>query len=313
MANVTRLDSGAWQVSLPFLGEPQIIGSYLLADNNDLAIIDPGPQTTLEALLASLDEAGFAPRDVTHILLTHIHFDHAGATGALTRLLPNARVYVHSLGAPHLINPTRLVESATRIYGDRMGLLWGDIEPAPAERVTRIGEGDVLAVAGRQIEVHYTPGHAIHHVAFFDPRTRELFAGDVAGVRLPDADYLRPPTPPPDIDLEAWSASIERIRQLRPSVIYLAHFGPTHDIDRHLDHLETTLYDWGNFVLELMRQGKSEGEIITGVIERTLPELERISSDPHVIERYEIGANYAMSVQGLMRYWRKRHPERLKE
>lgn len=311
MSNVKRLDTGTWQVSLPFLGEPQIIGSYLLADNNDLAIIDPGPQTTLESLLVSLHEAGYDPEDVTHILLTHIHFDHAGATGTLTRMLPRAHVYVHSMGALHLVSPRRLIESASRIYGDRMQLLWGDIEPTPAERVTRIGEGDVLSVAGRQLQVHYTPGHAIHHVAFFDPETRELFAGDVAGVRLPDADYIRPPTPPPDIDLEAWSASIERIRQLHPSVIYLAHFGPTYDVNRHLDRLQESLYDWGDFVLEQMRQGKTEDEIIALVINRTQPELERIARDAHVVQRYEIAANYAMSVQGYIRYWMKKHPERL--
>lgn len=311
MANVTRLDSGVWQVSLPFLGEPQIIGSYLLAGENELAIIDPGPGSTLESLLDALREAGFDPQDVTHILLTHIHLDHAGATGSLTRLLPGAQVYVHSLGAPHLIDPSRVVASAARIYGDRMKLLWGDIEATLAERIQRIGDGDTLNVAGRQLSVHYTPGHAIHHVSFFDTRTREFFAGDVAGVRLPDVDYVRPPTPPPDIDLEAWSKSIALIRQLRPAVLYLAHFGPTTDIERHLDRLEAALYKWGDFVLQAMRQGKSEAEIITLLIEKTQPELERVTADPHAIQRYEIAANYAMSVQGYIRYWKRLHPERL--
>jgi len=305
------LSSGAWQVSLPFLDEPQIIGSYLLAGKNELAIIDPGPGSTLEWLLSALSEAGFDPQDVTHILLTHIHLDHAGATGSLARLLPRAQVYVHSLGAPHLIDPSRVLASATRIYGERMRLLWGDIEATPAARVQRIGDGDTLNVAGRQLSVHYTPGHAIHHVSFFDEQTRELFAGDVAGVRLPDADYVRPPTPPPDIDLEAWSASIARIKQLRPDVIYLAHFGPTHDVERHLDRLEAALYEWGDFVLEAMRKGRNEAEIIALLIEKTQPELQRVARDAHTIQRYEIAANYAMTVQGYMRYWRKLHPERL--
>lgn len=311
MANVTRLDSGAWQVSLPFLGEPQIIGSYLLVGKNELAIIDPGPGSTLRSLLVALPEAGFDPWDVTHILLTHIHLDHAGATGSLTRLLPRAQVYVHGLGAPHLIDPSRVVASATRIYGDRMKLLWGNIEATPAERIHRISDGDTLSVAGRQLAVYYTPGHAIHHVSFFDTRTREFFAGDVAGVRLPGVDYVRPPTPPPDIDLEAWSKSIALIRQLHPDVLYLAHFGPTSDVERHLDRLEAALYRWGDFVLEAMRQGKSEAEIIALLIEKTQPELERVTADPHAIQRYEIAANYAMSAQGLIRYWRRLHPERL--
>lgn len=311
MANVTRLDSGVWQVSLPFLGEPQIIGSYLLSGENELAIIDPGPGSTLEWLLSALREAGFEPRDVTHILLTHIHLDHAGATGSLTRFLPRARVYVHDLGAPHLIDPSRVVASAARIYGDRMKLLWGDIEATPPDRVQRIDAGDTLNVAGRQLAVHYTPGHAIHHVSFFDTRTREFFAGDVAGVRLPGVDYVRPPTPPPDIDLEAWSKSIALVRQLRPAVLYLAHFGPTTDVARHLDRLEAALYKWGNFVLEAMRQGKSEAEIITLLIEKTQPELEQVTQNAHAVQRYEIAANYAMSVQGYIRYWKRLHPERL--
>ena len=311
MANVTRLDSGEWQVSLPFLGEPQIIGSYLLAGENELAIIDPGPGSTLEWLLAALREAGFDPWDVTHILLTHIHLDHAGATGSLTRLLPRAQVYVHSLGAPHLIDPSRVLASAARIYGDRMKLLWGDIEATPADRVQRIGDGDTLNVAGRQLAIYYTPGHAIHHVSFFDAQTRELFAGDVAGVRLPGVDYVRPPTPPPDIDLEAWSASIARIRQLHPSILYLAHFGPINDVERHLDRLEAALYKWGDFVLQAMRDGKTEAEIIALLIEETQPELEHVTQDAHTVQRYEIAANYAMSAQGYMRYWRRLHPERL--
>ena len=311
MANVTRLASGAWQVSLPFLGEPQIIGSYLLAGENELAIIDPGPGSTLEWLLAALREAGFEPRDVTHILLTHIHLDHAGATGSLTRLLPRARVYVHSLGAPHLIDPSRVVASAARIYGDRMKLLWGDIEATPAERIHRIGDGDTLSVAGRELAIYYTPGHAIHHISFFDMRTREFFAGDVAGVRLPGVDYVRPPTPPPDIDLETWSKSLALIRQLHPDALYLAHFGPIHDIERHLDRLEAALYRWGDFVLQAMRAGKSEAEIIVLLIEETQPELEHVTLDAHAVQRYEIAANYAMSVQGYMRYWRRLHPERL--
>jgi glyoxylase-like metal-dependent hydrolase (beta-lactamase superfamily II) len=311
LANITRLDSGAWQVSLPFLGEPQIIGSYLLSGENELAIIDPGPGSTLESLLAALREAGFDPQDVTHLLLTHIHLDHAGATGSLTRLLPRAQVYVHGLGAPHLIDPSRVMASAARIYGDRMKLLWGDIEATPPDRVQCISDGDTLNVAGRQLAIYYTPGHAIHHVSFFDTRTREFFAGDVAGVRLPDVDYVRPPTPPPDIDLETWSQSIARIRQLRPDILYLAHFGPTSDVARHLDRLEAALYRWGDFVLEAMRQGKNEAEIITLLIEKTQPDLERVAQDAHTVQRYEIAANYAMSAQGLIRYWKRLHPERL--
>ena len=150
MSTVTQLSSGLWQISLPFLGEHEIIGSYLLAGADDLAIIDPGPESMLEPLLASIAEAGFDPEDVTHIVATHVHLDHAGGAGSLVSRLPGARVFVHSKGAPHLLDPTKVVASATRIYGDRMKQLWGEIEPVPENRIQIIEGGDILKIAGRR-------------------------------------------------------------------------------------------------------------------------------------------------------------------
>ena len=311
MSTVTQLSSGLWQISLPFLGEHEIVGSYLLAGADDLAIIDPGPESMLEPLLASITEAGFDPEDVTHIVATHVHLDHAGGAGSLVSRMPGARVFVHSKGAPHLIDPSKVVASATRIYGERMKLLWGEIEPVPEERLQIIEGGDILKIAGRRLEVHYTPGHAVHHVIFFDVHSGELFAGDVAGVRLPGVDYVRPPTPPPDLDLEAWSSSIKLVKSLRPDVLYIGHFGEVRNIPQHFGRLEEKLYSWGDFVLKAMREGKNEAEIISMLIEHTEPELLKAAGDPHALERYEIATNYPMTVQGYMRYWRKKHPERL--
>ena len=311
MSTVTQLSSGLWHISLPFLGEHEIIGSYLLVGADDLAIIDPGPESMLEPLLASIEEAGFDPEDVTHIVATHVHLDHAGAAGSLVNRMPGARVFVHSKGAPHLLDPSKVVASASRIYGDRMKLLWGEIEPVPKERLQIIEGGAILKIAGRRLEVHYTPGHAVHHVIFFDAHSGELFAGDVAGVRLPGADYVRPPTPPPDLDLEAWSESIRLVKSLRPDVLYIGHFGAIRNIPQHFGRLEEKLYSWGDFVLKAMREGKNEEEIIAMLIEHTKPELVQATNDPHALERYEIATNYPMTVQGYMRYWRKKHPERL--
>ncbi len=311
MAKVTQISAGAWQISLPFLGEHEIIGSYLLAGENELAIIDPGPGSMLEPLLASIRAAGFDPQDVTHILATHVHLDHAGATGSLVHQLPKAQVYVHSKGAPHLIDTSKVIASATRIYGERMPILWGEIESTPEGRLHVIEGGDILKVAGRRLEVHYTPGHAVHHVIFFDAHSGELFAGDVAGVKLPGVDYVKPPTPPPDLDLEAWSDSISLVRSLRPDILYLGHFGAVKDVAQHFGRLREKLSAWGDFVLDAMRNSKSEAEIIAFLIEKTQPELQRISHDAHALQRYEIASNYQMTVQGYMRYWRKKHPERL--
>jgi glyoxylase-like metal-dependent hydrolase (beta-lactamase superfamily II) len=289
---VTKFSSGTSLISLPFLDEPGIIGSYLLEGENQLAIIDPGPSSMIEHLLSAIREAGYDPEDVTHILTTHVHLDHAGAVGSLVRQMPGARVFVHSKGAPHLLDTSKVVASASRIYKERMQPYWGAIESVPAERLQIIEGGDILKVAGRRIEVHYTPGHAVHHVVFFDVHSGELFAGDVAGVRLQGVDYVRPPTPPPDL--------------------YLGHFGPSRDPVIHFGRLREHLYSWGDFVLNAMRQGKDEAEIIALLIEHTQPELQRIARDPHAIQRYEIASNYAMTAQGYMRYWKKHHPERLK-
>jgi len=310
LSAVTQLSPGTWQISLPFQGEPEIIGSYLLAGGNELAIIDPGPSSMLEHLLAAIREAGFEPEDVTHILATHVHLDHAGAAGSLVRRMPRAQVYVHSKGAPHLLDTTRVVASATRIYGARMHSLWGEIEPTPQERLHILEGGDTLHVAGRRLEVHYTPGHAVHHVIFFDAHSGELFAGDVAGVRLPGVDYIRPPTPPPDLDLEAWSQSMELVKNLHPDVLYIAHFGPVRNAPQHLARLREKLYTWGDFVLAAMREGKDEAEVIRLLIEQTDPELERVAQDPHALVRYEIATNYPMTVQGYMRYWKLKSQNR---
>jgi len=311
VTTVTPLNSVTWQISLPFQEEEEIIGSYLLSGGNELAVIDPGPGSMLEPLLDAIKQAGFDPQDVTHLLATHVHLDHAGAVGSLVKHMPKAKVYAHSKGAPHLLDTTKVVASATRIYGDRMQQLWGEIESTPADRLQTIEGGDILNVAGRRLEVHYTPGHAVHHVVFFDAHSGDLFAGDTAGVRLQGVDYVRPPTPPPDIDLEAWFDSIDTIKKLRPDVLYLGHFGATRNATQHLERLREQLITWGNSVLEAMRSGKSEQEILDLLIAHTEPMLQRVTNDPNALKRYEIATNYAMTVQGYMRYWRKKHPERL--
>jgi glyoxylase-like metal-dependent hydrolase (beta-lactamase superfamily II) len=311
LSNVTQISPGAWQISHPFLGENEIIGSYLLAGRDELAIIDPGPGSMVESLLTSIQAVGFDPQEVTHILATHVHLDHMGAAGTLVRQLPRAQVYVHSKGAPHLLDTAKVVASASRIFGERMKLLWGEIESTPQERLSIIEGGDILNIAGRRLEVHYTPGHAVHHVIFFDAHSGELFVGDVAGVKLQDVDYVRPPTPPPDLDLEAWSDSINLVKSLRPDVLYIGHFGAIKNIPEHFDLLREKLNSWGDFVLGAMRDGKDEAEITAMLIEHTKPELLRAAHNSHAIERYEIATNYPMTVQGYMRYWKKKHSERL--
>ena len=311
MTKVTQLRDGLWQISLPFQDEEEIIGSYLLAGNNELALVDPGPGSTLETLFEGIREAGFDAQELTHVLLTHVHLDHAGVAGSLARRVPTAQILVHQLGWPHLLDTSRLIASAQRIYGERMKPLWGEIEAVPAKQMRALEGNEILNVAGRRLEIHYAPGHAIHHVIFFDAHSGELFAGDVAGVRLQGIDFVRPPTPPPDLDLEAWSASLDLIKRLRPDVLYIGHYGAVKNITSHIASLRERLYGWGDFVLGAMNEGKNEEEIITLLIKQANPELERVSRTFRDVVRYDIATNYPMTVQGYMRYWSKSHPEKL--
>lgn len=310
MTSVSKVNPGLWQISLPFQGEQEVVGSYLFSGKDELVLVDPGPGSTAEALLASIHDAGFEPQNVTHILLTHIHLDHAGATGTLLHSMPKATVVVHSKGAPHLIDPNKLIASATRIYGDRTHNLWGEIEAVPQDRMQVVEGGEVLNIAGHRLEVHYTPGHAVHHIVFFDVHSGELFAGDAAGVCLPDTEYVRPPTPPPDLDIEAWSNSIDLLKRLRPDVLYVAHFGPKRNPTQILEALRANLFAWGDVVLSAMSDGKGEDEIVQLLRKYTEPELLRKTDDANVLKRYELASNYEMTVQGYMRYWRKSYPTR---
>ncbi len=305
MTKIKQFNSGLWQISLPFQDEEEIIGAYLLAGNDELVLIDPGPGSTLEALLAGIQEVGFDPQDVTHILLTHIHLDHAGVTGSLARRISKAQVLVHSKGAPHLRDTSKLVQSAQRVFGDRMQY-WGEIESVPEGQLKPIEGGDILNLAGRRLEVHYTPGHAVHHVVYFDVHSGELFSGDIAGVRLLGIDYVRPPTPPPDLDLEDWSKSLDLIKRLRPDVLYLSHYGAVRGIVPHISSLRERLYGWGDFILHAMNNGNSEEEIIALLIKQANPEIERATQTFHDVVRYDIAINYPMTVQGYMRYWKKK-------
>lgn len=311
MTKVTQLRAGLWLISLPFQDEEEIIGSYLLAGNGELAIIDPGPSNTLEALFQGIQQAGFDPQDLTHVLATHIHLDHAGAAGSLARRIPKAQVYAHKLGTPHLLDTSKLIMSAQRIYGERMQELWGEIEAVPEDRLKPLEGGDILNITGRRLEIHHTPGHAIHHIIYFDAHSGELFAGDIAGVHLHGSNYVRPPTPPPDLDIEDWSRSLDLLKHLRPDVLYIGHYGAVTNMESHVNSLRERLYDWGDFVLRAINEGKSEEEIIAQLIKQANPELERVSNSFHNVMRYDIAANYPMTVQGYIRYWKKKHPEKL--
>jgi glyoxylase-like metal-dependent hydrolase (beta-lactamase superfamily II) len=219
-------------IDVRHLGRERVIGCWEI----DRVLIDPGPTSSLEHLIEAL--GGEQPRAV---LLTHIHLDHAGASGSMVRRWPDLPVYVHARGAPHLADPAKLLASAERLYGDQMDRLWGEVAPVPEANLNPLEGGE--EVFGFQVA--YTPGHASHHVSYFHPPSRCAFVGDTAAVRIPPSDFVLPPTPPPDIDLELWEDSIDRILDWRPASLGLTHFGDVPDPERHLETVRGRLREQG--------------------------------------------------------------------
>ena len=293
-------------IDLNFLGTEKVIASFLLLGESSAAVVETGPTTCVESLMGGLKSNGVSPEDVRQVFLTHIHLDHAGASGHVAELLPNATFYVHELGYPHLADPSKLVKSATRIYGGRMEELWGEARPAPEDRLMGVGDREEGEAAGGVLVAHDTPGHAYHHLAYLEPDSGTLFAGDVAGIRLPGQSYVRPPTPPPEIDVEAWVRSIGRIRQIEPHVLCPTHFGEYDDVGRHLGELEQRLQDWLLFIEEQLDEGASREEISEELEAKGDAEMLAEGAAPEESEHYDLAGNYEMLTAGLMRYVEKR-------
>ncbi len=303
---MTTLASGIDYVDLHFLGLPEIIATAVIQGPSGVALIDPGPSTTLNSLRAALQRKGIAIEDVRQLLLTHIHLDHAGVTGTLVRENPAIEVFVHERGAPHLIDPAKLLASAGRLYGTDMERLWGDFLPVPAGRIKVLQGQERIAAGGRELQVAYTPGHAPHHVSYFDPSSRVAFVGDTAGIRRHDFPYIMPPTPPPDIDLEAWRTSEERILAWDPDTLFLTHFGPFHGARPHFQELMDRLGDWSRIVRRLLADATlDDAQRERAFVEEALLDLRRKVGQQEA-ERYNRAGRLDYSWQGLSRYWRKR-------
>ncbi len=299
---------GVWLIDVGYQWLPGVFAAYLLAPGagDDLTLIETGPASTVEALWTGVAATGHDPRRIRHILVTHIHLDHSGAAGVLATRLPEARVLVHELGARHLIDPSRLLASATLIYKDQMDALWGTTLPVPAAQVQVVADGEGIAVGGRTLRAHYTPGHARHHVAYHEQATGSLYTGDVGGVRLPGSAYVRPPTPPPDLDLAAWDASIELLLALDPRTLYLTHFGPfTGDAEAHLRGLGRRLHAWRDLIAAALDRGASPEAIAREMAAHEDPTIREQSAGTEAAEAYELASNYLMNIGGYLRYLAK--------
>ena len=296
---------------LNFLGTPGVIATGLLHGPGGAAVIDPGPSTTIPAFEAGLAARGFGPGDLRAILLTHIHLDHAGASGLLVERYPHATVYVHERGAAHLVGPSKLVSSASRLYGADMERLWGEIRPVPAERmhVFRAGLDGVdterLRIAGHDIEVAYTPGHASHHVSYFLPEPKIAFVGDTGGICRASGRIVLPATPPPDVDLEAWAASTERILAWHPEALFLTHFGPQPSPALHFQDFWRRMHEWSRQVQAGLAKPGTDAERGEAFMAAVMDELVRATSRAEA-EAYVSAGRFDFSWAGLARYWRKR-------
>jgi len=292
-------------IDLHFQGVPKVIAAYLLDTGDGLALIETGPSSTLEALEAGVITLGRDMAEIRHLLVTHIHLDHAGAAGVLMQRNSAARLYVHEVGAPHTIDPTNLVRSATRIFGDQMDTLWGGIVPVPADRVVAVSDGGTIEIGDRTLSVIYTPGHASHHVAFHDTRHNLAFVGDVGGIRIPPSPDVLPPTPPPDIDIPLWHTSVDRLRDLSPARMLLTHFGVVDDIEHHLGLLDHRLDEWVTLIESLSSEGLERDVIVERLIAHVAAQMEADGTTA-VSQQTALATPYGMAVDGLLRYLRKR-------
>ena len=303
---MTTLAAGLDYVDLRFLGKPGIIATAILHGPAGVALIDPGPSSSLEHLRAALQQKGFSVADIRQLLLTHIHLDHAGASGSLVRENPAIEVFVHDRGAPHMANPERLLQSAGRLYGEDMGRLWGEFLPVPTANLRVLNGGESITAGGRQLQTAYTPGHASHHVSYYDRASGVAFVGDTAGIRREGGSYVMPPTPPPDVDLEGWRQSEARIIEWSPDTLFLTHFGPFHGARLQFQQLRDNIEDWSRIVQRLIADPSlDEPERQRRFVDQAGLMLRRAVGDAEA-DQYSRAGRLDYSWQGLARYWRKK-------
>ena len=306
-----RIAERIYQIDLAHLGRLNVIASAIIELNDGIAIVDPGPSSTLPALRAGLAAGGWSLVDVRWLLVTHVHLDHAGACGEIVRQHPGIQVVVHEKGARHLEDPTRLMSSAQRVFGNDLERLWGDFLPVPSANLRRVNEGDSihLELAGRRLDIAYTPGHASHHVSYYDETTGLAFVGDSTGARICDADLVLPTTPAPDIDLQAIHTSAERILSWNPERLFLTHFGPATNVAEHMSRHLSKLDAWSQYVKDALRQQEEDDQALADRFFAWVhADLEQSLTVDQTLA-YEQGAATHLSWHGLARYWRTKPSE----
>jgi len=307
---VFEVADGVTAIDTMMGGRERYTAGYLL-EAAEPTLIETGPGTSVEPVAAALEHLGIGAAELAHIVLTHIHLDHAGGAGALSARFPRASVWVHERGAPHLADPTRLVASTARVWGEpEMRELFGPTEPVGAGRLHPLSDADVIDLGDRRLDALDTPGHASHHVALVDSRTGVVFTGDALGIHVPDLPVLRPATPPPEFDLERAVDSIERIRERARSILLFAHFGPLRDVDATCDLAIRRLREWTAVVGAAIRETEDPDELAARLESAALGDVETGSEatlDLEMLEdRLRLLSSIRMNAAGIARYWRKR-------
>jgi glyoxylase-like metal-dependent hydrolase (beta-lactamase superfamily II) len=291
-------------LDLGFLNLENAIAVFVVEGPQGLALIEAGPASTLPHLETALGQNGWQMADFQHVFLSHIHFDHAGAAWAFAE--KGARIYVHPKGLPHLAAPEKLYNSARQIYGDQMDVLWGEMRPISEHLLTAPEHGSVTDACGLHFTAWYTPGHAVHHIAWevADGDERVLFTGDVAGVKIGSGPVM-PPCPPPDIHVEDWQASIRLMRELPVETMYLTHFGKITDKQNHLSQLEERLLSWAEWMRPYAEKSEDPSSLVPDFQAFVQKQLLNAGVAEADLNRYEAANPAFMSVAGLMRYWKK--------
>lgn len=298
MSSITIIDT-RW------IGRPKAVASALLQSAGHRVLIDPGPASTLDSLREGLRAEGLQVADLHAILLTHIHLDHAGATGALVKENPRLAVYVHTRGASHLVDPGKLLDSARRLWGDDLPRLFGNTLPVPAENLRILAGGETLRLGTRELGVAYTPGHAAHHVSYFDEADGTAFIGDTGGIRIQNGPYILPATPPPDINLELWDESFVTILARKPERLFLTHFGYAENPAEHLDQFRARLHRWTEAAAQALKNNADAAAASHEFTETACTELVSAMSQTDA-DHYAFTAGLDLSFLGLARYIRKR-------
>jgi glyoxylase-like metal-dependent hydrolase (beta-lactamase superfamily II) len=288
-------------IDLNFLGHEETIAAFLVETSEGPLLIETGPHSTWASMREGLKLVGYSPEDIRHVLLTHIHLDHAGAAWAFAQL--GATIYVHPAGIPHLIDPSRLLESARRIYAEHMDRLWGELHPIPETSLKAVAHKEVLIFGDTSVHAWHTPGHAIHHIAW--EIGEDMFCGDVAGVRIGEGPVV-PPCPPPDIHVEDWQASIALLKYRKPERLWLTHYGAVDNPEKHLNELEARLLERAAWMKSHAEANRTTEELTPLFQAYSKKELEREGLDEEMLVRYENANPAWMSVAGLLRYWKKK-------